>query len=53
MARPLKHPLRSLTQDERTLLEALARSRNAPADRIARAQRFLRLPPEPPWARRL
>jgi len=41
MARPIKHPLRTLSQDERTLLEALARSRSAPADRIARAQEIL------------
>lgn len=41
MARPLKHPLRALTASERALLEALARSRNAPADRIARAKELL------------
>ena len=41
MARPAKHPLRTLTQPERQQLQALARSRSAPADRIARAQEIL------------
>ncbi len=41
MARPPKQPLRVLTQDERTQLEALAHSRSAPADRIARAKEIL------------
>ena len=37
MCRLAKHPLRSLTPGERHELEALARSRSAPKDRIARA----------------
>ena len=37
MCRLAKHPLRPLTPGERHELEALARSRSAPADRIARA----------------
>lgn len=41
MARPLKAPLRVLSEAERTELTALARSRSAPADRIARAQQIL------------
>jgi transposase len=41
MARPPKEPLRTLTQAERTELSALARSRSAPADRIARAKELL------------
>jgi hypothetical protein len=41
MARPPKHPLRPLTAEERTQLEALAHSRSAPADRIARAKEIL------------
>ena len=41
MARPIKYPLRALSDSERALLEALARSRNAPADRIARAKELL------------
>jgi transposase len=41
MARPAQHPLRALTEAERAELEALARSRSAPADRIARAQEIL------------
>jgi transposase len=41
MARLPKQPLRPLTQDERTQLEALAHSRSAPADRIARAKEIL------------
>lgn len=41
MARPLKVPLRALSETERTELNALARSRSAPADRIARAQQIL------------
>ena len=41
MARPPKQPLRPLTQTERTQLEALAHSRSAPADRIARAKEIL------------
>jgi len=41
MARPPKQPLRPLAPDERTQLEALAHSRSAPADRIARAKEIL------------
>lgn len=41
MARPPKHPLRALAQDERSQLEVLAHSRSAPADRIARAKEIL------------
>jgi hypothetical protein len=41
MARPPKHPLRSLTPDERTQLQTLAHSRSDPADRIARAKEML------------
>lgn len=41
MARPLKDPLRALSETERTQLNLLARSRSAPADRIARAQQIL------------
>ncbi len=37
MCRLAKHPLRPLTQGEREELDALARSRSAPKDRIARA----------------
>ena len=41
MSRPPKHPLRSLTQDERTQIEALAHSRSAPADQLVRAKEIL------------
>ena len=41
MARPPKEPLRTLTQAERQELSVLARSRSAPADRIARAKEIL------------
>jgi hypothetical protein len=41
MARPLKDPLRALSETERNELNALARSRSAPADRIARAKQIL------------
>ena len=41
MARVPKRPLRILTPKERTELEALARSRSASADRIARAKEIL------------
>ena len=41
MGRPLKNPLRALSETERTQLNALARSRSAPADRIARAKQIL------------
>jgi hypothetical protein len=41
MARPLKDPLRALSETERTELDALSRSRSAPADRIARALQIL------------
>jgi transposase len=41
MARPQKEPLRQLTEAERQQLQALARSRSAPADRIVRAQALL------------
>jgi transposase len=41
MARPLKEPLRALSESERNELDALARSRSAPADRIARAKQIL------------
>jgi transposase len=41
MARPPNHPLRPLTQTEIDELEALCRSRSAPADRIARAKQIL------------
>jgi transposase len=43
MARPPKEALRALTPEERTQLEALARSRSAPAERIARARELLAL----------
>src|SRR5207237_767905 len=36
-------PLRALSEGERTELDALARSRSAPADRIARAKQILAL----------
>ncbi len=41
MSRPAKYPLRPLTSLERQELQALARSRSAPADRIARAKEIL------------
>ena len=41
MARPQKEPLRALTDTEQQQLQALARSRSAPADRIARAKALL------------
>ena len=41
MARPPKEPLRTLTQAQHEELLALARSRSAPADRIARAKELL------------
>lgn len=41
MGRPLKDPLRALSKTERTELNTLARSRSAPADRIARAKAIL------------
>jgi hypothetical protein len=41
MARPQKEPLRTLTPPERAEIEALAHSRSAPADRIARAKAIL------------
>jgi transposase len=41
MARSPNHPLRPLTQTECDQLEALARSRSAPADRIARAKQIV------------
>jgi hypothetical protein len=41
MARPQKEPLRELTEAERQQLQALARSRSAPADRIVRAKALL------------
>jgi hypothetical protein len=41
MCRLQKHPLRALTSPERAELEAIARSRSAPADRIARAIEIL------------
>jgi len=41
MARPQKEPLRTLTDTEQLQLQALARSRSAPADRIARAKAIL------------
>lgn len=41
MARPPKEALRTLTEQERGELEAFARSRSAPADRIARAMELL------------
>jgi transposase len=43
MARPLKESLRALSESERTQLDALARSRSAPADRSARAKQILAL----------
>ena len=41
MARPQKAPLRSLTQEERTALEQLARAASEPADSVARAKVLL------------
>ncbi len=41
MARPQKEPLRPLTTSEREELAVFARSRSAPADRIARARAIL------------
>ena len=41
MARPQKEPLRTLTPSERHEMQALARSRSAPADRISRAKAIL------------
>ena len=41
MAHPQKEPLRSLTQDERALLEQTARARSERADRVARAKLLL------------
>ena len=41
MGRPLKDPLRALSETERIELNTLARSRSAPADRIARAKQIL------------
>ena len=41
MVRPAKEPLRALSEPERRELEALAHSRSAPADRIARARELL------------
>jgi transposase len=41
MARPSKHPLRSLTEAESNQIEALAHSRGAPGDRITRAKQIL------------
>lgn len=41
MARPQKEPLRPLTQDERSALEALARAPSERADSVARAKALL------------
>jgi hypothetical protein len=41
MARPQKVPLRSLTQEERTALEHLARATSEPAGSVARAKALL------------
>jgi transposase len=41
MARRKKDPLRALTQEEKSFLEKLSRSRSAPADQIARATGIL------------
>src|ERR1700693_1438323 len=41
MGRPLQDPLRALSEPERIELNTLARSRSAPADRIARAKQIL------------
>jgi transposase len=41
MSRRPNQPLRALTPDERAHIEALARSRSAPADRTARAKQIL------------
>ncbi len=41
MARRKKDPLRTLTDEEKTFLETLARARSAPADQIARATGIL------------
>lgn len=41
MSRPVKHPLRALTLSEQEELQALARSRSAPADQIVRAKEVL------------
>ncbi len=41
MAHPQKEPLRSLTAEERTGLEALARAKSERADRVARAKALL------------
>lgn len=43
MARPQTEPLRPLTDEERTLLEEIARSRSERADRVARARVLLAL----------
>jgi hypothetical protein len=41
MGRPPKQPLRALTQEERTQLEALAKARNAPLSAVIRAKQLL------------
>lgn len=41
MSRRRKDPLRALTQDERTVLEQIARSQNEPASHVARAKALL------------
>jgi hypothetical protein len=51
MGRPPKEALRALTDIERSELEALARSRSAPADRIARAQELLAVAEEASFTR--
>ena len=41
MARPQKHPLRELTEEERGWLERLRRAPSQPADQVARARELL------------
>ena len=41
MTRRRKDPLRSLTEEERTILEQIARSQSEPASHVARAKMIL------------
>jgi transposase len=41
MSRRRKHPLRALTEDERSWLRKIARSKREPASHVARAERLL------------
>jgi transposase len=43
MARPRKAPLRCITEEERSVLEQVSRSRSEPAERVARARILLSL----------